>query len=504
MSSAIKDNKQSGVDIIPKTSLSSLECERPALDTRYKDPKLERAICRKLDFTILPVLAIVYLFNGLDKSNISNAKTDTIMEDLNISGNQWNLLLSIFYIPFVLCAFPLSFVVKKFNPARMIPIFMFGFGSITALLATTALYKTNGFVLLLIGRLFLGAFESAILPSIIFYLSRWYRRAELATRVANFYSAAALANAFSGLLAYGLFQVENSVLHGWQLLFLVELAGTLVFAVVAFLVLPRSIEQTSIFTEEEREYAKYRIETDSKSVTADKAPFKESLKVFKHPVYWIWLLVEVCIGVPLNSINNWFPQIVQNLGHPTTAQTNLYTVGPNVWGAVALIFFAIGSDYFKIRSLFVCAAVISTLIGFVVYGCVDTLNHIPVAYFACFLMTTGASASSVLTSSWYTNNTPSESRKLAMASIGIPLANAAGLISTNIFRAKDAPKYVPALGITAGFGGLAVVLILSLYTFMVFDNRRRNRLQGVDLTFEDVPTADLADGPHNPNFRWMY
>lgn len=39
------------------------------------DPHAERALVRKFDFRLLPVLAIMYLFNSLDKSNLGNAKT---------------------------------------------------------------------------------------------------------------------------------------------------------------------------------------------------------------------------------------------------------------------------------------------------------------------------------------------------------------------------------------------------------------------------------------------
>jgi hypothetical protein len=39
------------------------------------DPKAERALVWKFDLRLLPVLAIMYLFNSLDKSNLGNAKT---------------------------------------------------------------------------------------------------------------------------------------------------------------------------------------------------------------------------------------------------------------------------------------------------------------------------------------------------------------------------------------------------------------------------------------------
>lgn len=40
-----------------------------------------------MDMAILPVLAIVYLFNALDKGNISNAKTDGLDKDIGLKGN---------------------------------------------------------------------------------------------------------------------------------------------------------------------------------------------------------------------------------------------------------------------------------------------------------------------------------------------------------------------------------------------------------------------------------
>lgn len=464
----------------------------------HVDHKLEQRICRKLDFRILPMTAVMYLFNALDKGNISNAKTDGLDTDLDITGDRWNLMLSIFYIPFVLFAFPLSLLIKRYNPARVIPVLMFTFGSITLLAVSVFNFGS-----LMAARWFLGMCELAFFPGIIYYLTKFYRRHELARRLAIFYAAANIANAFSGLLSFGIFQINNPNIHGWQILFLVEGSCTLLFAAIAFFFLPRSVETAKFFSEEERACAMRRVATDSSAASGETISFKDAVKVFKHPVAIGWMFVEVCIGVPLNSINNWFPQIVGVLGK-STVQTNLYTVAPNVWGAVALIALAFSSDYFRVRSVFICIAVIVTLIGFAVYGAIDVHNNLGAAYFACFLMTTGASASSVLTSTWYNNNTPNENRRVVISSVGVPLANAAGLISTNIFRSQDAPKYVPALGITAGFGGLAIVLILSITLFMLYDNRRRNKEQGVTLSYKDVPTSELREGPANPNYRWMY
>lgn len=71
------------------------------------DHQAERALCRKFDFRLLPVLACMYLFNSLDKGNLGNAKTDGMEKDLGFKSNQYNIILSVFYIPYVLCALPI-------------------------------------------------------------------------------------------------------------------------------------------------------------------------------------------------------------------------------------------------------------------------------------------------------------------------------------------------------------------------------------------------------------
>jgi MFS family permease len=48
----------------------------------------------------------------------------------------------------------------------------------------------------------LGIAESGLFPGVVFYLSMWYKRNEQHYRVALFFSAASLAGAFGGILAW--------------------------------------------------------------------------------------------------------------------------------------------------------------------------------------------------------------------------------------------------------------------------------------------------------------
>jgi len=70
-------------------------------------------------------------------------------------------------------------------------------------------------------RWFLGMAESGFYPGVIFYLTTFYKRDELAGRLSIFYAASEVAGAFTGLIAFGVFGIEAK-LKGWQYLLLIE------------------------------------------------------------------------------------------------------------------------------------------------------------------------------------------------------------------------------------------------------------------------------------------
>lgn len=258
---------------------------------------------------------------------------------------------------------------------------MFSFGCFTLLVA--AVKNFSGLLAL---RWFLGMAESAFFPLVIYYQTTFYRRGELARRLALFYAAQSIASAFGGLLSYGVFQIHSGSLKNWRYLFIIEGSCTILFSIFSFWYLPHSAADASFLNEEEKKLAFYRMQIDSSSIVNEKFDLKESFKIFKHPTSWAILAIEICLGVPLQSVTLFLPQIVSRLGY-STVKTNLYTVAPNISGAVMLVILAFASDYTKWRFPFVAAGFLFTFIGFIIYVSIDVLHQKHVAYFACFMMT---------------------------------------------------------------------------------------------------------------------
>ena len=138
------------------------------MTTLLLTPAADRALVWKFDLRILPVLACMYLFNSLDKSNLGNAKTAGLEKTLKLKGTQYNTILSVFFVPYVLTAPFLGILGKKLGPNRVLPAMMCSFGCFTVLV--TAVMNFGGLMTL---RWFLGMSESAFFPLVIYYLTTY-------------------------------------------------------------------------------------------------------------------------------------------------------------------------------------------------------------------------------------------------------------------------------------------------------------------------------------------
>ena len=113
----------------------------------------------------------------------------------------------------------------------------------------------------------------------------------------------------------------------------------------------------------------------------------------------------------------------------------------------------------------------------------------------------GTSVPSVILDVWYNNNIADENKRILLTSIGVPIANLMGVVSSNIFQNRDAPKYLPALITTTVFGATGCVLTLLLGAWMIIDNKRRDMRDRRKIKAIDIPSELLAAGSSDTRYR---
>ena len=315
------------------------------------------------------------------------------------------------------------------------------------------------------------------------------------------------------LIAYGVFQM-NTPLYGWQALFLIEGAFTIGFAVVAGLLLPWSPSTARFLNDREKEVARLRILRDGSTAVGTKvqlATFFKPLRDWKYYAFGsigesrlVGKLTQVALtyGTGVAVASNFLTQIIGRFKY-SVVKTNLFTVAPFITGTIILLATAFSSDHFRERGFHLASAHILVIVGCLILVGIPVQDK-GVGYFATFLITGGAFTPSVIFHTWHQCNDPSEDGRAFRVGSFTFLANAGGIVSANIFRDEWAPKYIQPLAITAGLEALGLCLIISLRMWMYFDNRRRNKQQGVKWQSKDVPTEILAQGPSNPLFRHFY
>jgi MFS family permease len=156
-------------------------------------------------------------------------------EDLELKGNQFNVAISVLFVGYILGQLPSNYILAKVRPSLYISAWVAIWGVISA---TTA--AANSFSHLVVIRFFLGIAESPYFPGALFLLSSWYTKRELAFRMAIFYSGSLLSGAFGGLIAGGIQATMDGLkgLESWRWMFIIEGALTVVFAGIAYIVLP--------------------------------------------------------------------------------------------------------------------------------------------------------------------------------------------------------------------------------------------------------------------------
>jgi hypothetical protein len=77
----------------------------------------ERRLTWKIDFHLVPPLCILYLLAFLDRVNIANARLYSLEKDLGLLGNQYNICLVMFFVPYVIFEIPANLLLKKFRPS---------------------------------------------------------------------------------------------------------------------------------------------------------------------------------------------------------------------------------------------------------------------------------------------------------------------------------------------------------------------------------------------------
>ncbi|KAG6843992.1 hypothetical protein H0H87_010883, partial [Tephrocybe sp. NHM501043] len=179
--------------------------------------------------------------------------------------------------------------------------------------------------------------------------------------ISIFFSTASLSGAFSGILAYGIIQMDGvGNRPGWAWIFILEGLFTVVFGLTSFYTLPRSPAHARFLNPKQKAYIITRLR-DSGATGSDEAAdsfsWREVGQAFTLPQVWMLAVIFFFDGVLVYGLAYFTPSIVAGLGY-TNAKAQLFSVPP---------FAAAFIDRYKCRGYVSMFAGVLATIGFAMY-----------------------------------------------------------------------------------------------------------------------------------------
>ncbi|KAF9486022.1 MFS general substrate transporter [Pholiota conissans] len=440
----------------------------PVLNDEDVDRRV-KAIIRKVDWRMLPLLGVLSALSLIDRSNLGLARTAGMDHALHLSiGNRYSVVSLIYFVPVVLLQLPSNLCLRKFGVVNYLSFLVAAWG---------AVQLSMGFVpawgYLCLTRVLLGVFEAGFFPAMVYIISTWYTRHEVQKRLAAFYLVGILVGGFSAIFAYVLTLLGGKAgIPAWSWIFIVEGLITIVFGVIAWFFLPSFPDQNTFLSPEDTDIILRRVEKDR----GDSLPDTLTKEVIiKHLLDWkLWAigLMYMCTTMPAYAISYFITIILHGMGWNETASL-LLSAPPYIFAALSIMFFAWIADKYRQRAAIIAIQAVITVIGMTMAGYLKSPSG---RYAGIFLANAGSAGCIPGILAYSANNIVSHSKRAVATAITVSFGGIGGIFASVVFRQADFPTYHP--GIYATIACQLLMLLLLAITTLYYWKQNKSIREG--------------------------
>ena len=287
-----------------------------------------------------------------------------------------------------------------------------------------------------------------------YYLSCWYKRSELGIRAATFFSAAALAGSFGGLLAAAIAKMNGiGGIDGWAWIFILEGLGTMFVGCFCWWMVFDWPDTARFLSPEDRLRLRRRLAEDKQSSTAEEYDKRHIYAALKDWKTWGYAFIYMGTLMPLYSFSLFLPTILAGMGYKGT-HAQLLSVPPYACAAACTIFVGWVADRTRCRGYCNMVTVCFAIAGF---SMLISSKNPKIQYAGTFLGAIGIYPTIPNSLTWVSNNIEGVYKRGVIVGIVVGWGNLNGVVSSNVWLPKDKPRY---------FTGHATVLAYLIFCLL--------------------------------------
>ncbi|KAH8666921.1 allantoate permease [Xylariales sp. PMI_506] len=459
-----------------------------------------KAVRRKVDFHIIPLMFLCYVMQFLDKTCINYGAVMGLTTELKLVGNQFSNIATFMFIAVCCFEIPNTYLLQKVPSAKWLALNVILWGIATACSGAAKNYQT-----LLVSRVFLGIFEATIGPSLLLISGKWYTKREQAPRFSIWFLGLGVAQIMGGVISWGFQRVaaNGASISSWRIMFITLGCITVLVGIATALIIPDSPMTASWLSDEEKVALLKHISVNQTGVENKTFRGKEIIEAILDPQLWLISLANVCIAVSSGVINTYSATLIKSLGYTPSQAALMNTPG----GAVSIFFILLvgfGARYTQHRWIWIIASIIPGIIGGGLMSFMPTSNR--AACLAGLWLVNSVTAPLSMFYSYVSANFAGHTKRAFGAAVVGGSFYLGNIIGPQTFQARDAPEYRPAkIAVLATLSASAVLVLLLFVYYFWSNNSRRDTLaeESEDNGMSREAWIDLTD-KQNLRFRYAY
>lgn len=323
----------------------------------FDEDAFEDKIYRKVNWRIIPLFILCFLFAYLDRVNISFAKLQ-MQSDLGFSETVYGLGASLFFVGYFLFEVPSNMLLHKIGARVWIARIMVTWGITSACMMFV---QTEFWFYTL--RFLIGVMEAGFVPGVLYFFTQWYPSNRRARVNSYFKSSICLCGIVGGPIAGLILGHFDGVLGmpGWRWLFLLEGIPSVLLGIVVFWFVCDRIEDAKWLNDDEKKVVLARMAREVQPETPQ--TFKD---IWKHPTTYVMSVIYLCLVMALTGLLFWMPQLIKSAGVADTMNIGLLTVIPYVGAVIGNLLIGASSDRHGERRWHMAGCALLTAAGYLV------------------------------------------------------------------------------------------------------------------------------------------
>jgi len=296
-------------------------------------------LAKKRWYRLIPIVFITYSLAYLDRANFGFALAGGMAEYLEITTAMSSLLGSLFFLGYFFFQIPGAIYAADKSAKKLIFWSLIFWGALA--MATGMVHNVT---LLIIIRFLLGVVESAVMPAMLIFLSRWFTKAERSR--ANTFLI--LGNPVT-ILWMSIVSGHLIDTYGWREMFIIEGAPGIIWAFFWWYLVNDKVKDAKWLKKEQRDEVEEALAREQEGIK----PVKNYKEAFKSRI-----VIQLCAQYALWSIGvygfvMWLPSIIKEVPNMDIVTTGWLSAVPYIFAVIGMLVASHYSDKMQKRKEFI-------------------------------------------------------------------------------------------------------------------------------------------------------